>query len=488
MALRFNKAKFGFNVIHKFLIAVSIVTSLSLSVITIGNGIRTMEQTINNQSKDADKLIALSNSYDKSIEERKNAGKDGISNKKEAVDLIKDEIETAWARIQEYQQKRDEIDSSTLSDEKKNTLKKQLRTEVNRKTPGVNENNIDFMTKTTLSEIMYGRAQTSVSKLNDLNGATDVYSEAVDYDKEKIIEEIKAIAEKEYKTPNGTLISFFDENGNTVNVQTAIARLQASISQWQTDTGDVGSSSKIFTLLATYMRIPETAGGMAVSEKMMMVLIFIFGIIQEIIIAKLTPRPVITRKLLSQFSEYIDWSDFNIDKFLLKVYDTYRKTNILSHDEFQRKAEKCVKYMNGDINSIIKEVKAGIKEKDLEKKYTQLSLELEQFKKENENLKSLNENLSSEIEEKKVFEEKYNQAVAELEQLKEATKKKSKKSTSKKKVGLTKDVLKVEDIQPIEETVEEPKIEEKKPREKKRILVRPVEEELEEMISSLDKR
>ena len=57
-----KKALLPWQIVHKFLIAVSIITALSLSVNSIGAGIRKMEQNIKNMSYDAEQLLELQHS------------------------------------------------------------------------------------------------------------------------------------------------------------------------------------------------------------------------------------------------------------------------------------------------------------------------------------------------------------------------------------------------------------------------------------------
>ena len=96
-------------------------------------------------------------------------------------------------------------------------------------------------------------------------------------------------------------------------MQLAISRLQNGISMWQADTGDVGESSKMFTLLATYIKADISAGGMGTSELMLMIFIIFLAIIQEIGIAYCTPAAIIDRATLKLVSRYCEWES-NIEK------------------------------------------------------------------------------------------------------------------------------------------------------------------------------
>lgn len=84
----------------------------------------------------------------------------------------------------------------------------------------------------------------------------------------------------------------------------------------------------------------------------MMVLIMIFGIVQEFLIALFTPKSTIDRKMLSRFDAYFG-EDFNIDLFLLKTYKDYLKKGIINQKDFEAKARKCVELMEDDIDDVI---------------------------------------------------------------------------------------------------------------------------------------
>ena len=177
---------------------------------------------------------------------------------------------------------------------------------------------------------------------NEVIEESSIYEEAVAYDKEQIADTLKAIIDKEYRLPNGELISFINSEGELVNVQLAISRLQMAISEWQNDTGDVGESSKVFTLLATYLKADVKAGGMGAAEWMLLIFIFITGIIQEFLIALSTPAATIERETLISVSRYLRFeSKEERETFLLDVYDNYFGFGVFSKEEYEAKCRKC---------------------------------------------------------------------------------------------------------------------------------------------------
>lgn len=344
-------ARLPWQIAHKFLVLVSIITALSLSVNSIGAGIRTMENTIKNMTADAELLIELKNSINEGVQDKRSAAKESITGQKNAQETAKEEVALAWQRIAEYQSQLDKIDSDldlTYQErtDKKAALKKAA---VSRAPKGVNASNIDYMTQTQLRSIMQAQALE-----NEKIDTSAIYEESIAYDQSQIEDTLRALADKEYKTPDGALIKFINSDGSLVNIQTAISRLQKGIADWQSDTGDVGESSKIFTLIATYLNADVKAGGMGVSEWIMIVLIALFGIVQEFLIYLFTPKATIDRKLLSQVSSYMRWqSEEEKERFLLSVYKSYVGDGIINQDDYDAKCKKCVILMEDNEDDII---------------------------------------------------------------------------------------------------------------------------------------
>lgn len=374
-AKSFNKPKLKWNIIHKFLISISIITSMSLSVITIGNGVREIEQSITNMSTDANDLLELQRSISQASKDRSATAKSNITGRQVALQTSRDEVDRWYDLLVRYQsQYRDISDNTDLSDEDKKLQQDEVIAKIVREIPGATRRNALYFTKADLQKSIQATAQSLEVDTEGLSA----YEDSIAYDTEEVKNKILAIADKEYKNPDGTLLKFLDDDGNPINISMAIGRLQASIMKWQSDTGDAGPSSKMFSLLAIYLHADTTAGGLGVSEIIMMSLIFIFGVVQEFLIAILTPKGSIDRKTLSQFSEYIDWSVFDVNRFLLKTYKDQYDIGILSTKEFEAKAKKCVELLQTTNESIIerfskKEKTAKPKNDKLEEKLNKIT-------------------------------------------------------------------------------------------------------------------
>ena len=344
---RFFWLKLKWNLVHKFLVSISIITSISLSVITIGNGVRKMEQNIKNMTIDAQYLIDLSNSIKNGNADKREAAKSNITGTLAAKSDAKEEVERYFSRLQNYQNKYFEIqDDETLTPEEKHSKGEEIISKIVKEIPGASRKNAIYFSKADLQKTIQNTALE-----NEKEDNSSIYEEAVAYDEQELETYIIAIQDKDYKFPDGSPIVFV-EDGKPVNRQLAISRLQKGIMEWQSDTGDAGASSKIFTLVATYLKADEKAGGLGASEIMMMLLIMIFGIVQEFLIAIFTPKVAISRKMLSQFSEYLDGVDLNM--FMLVTYKSYLDRGIISTEAFEEKSKKAVLLMENSIEDIIK--------------------------------------------------------------------------------------------------------------------------------------
>ena len=383
-----KKALLPWQIVHKFLIAVSIITALSLSVNSIGVGIRKMEQNIKNMSYDAEQLLVLQNSVRDGNKDMRGASKENISGQVKAQQNVAKDFDEKWKYVKDYRTKRDilNVEKESADEERAKQIEEEIlklkKDAVNLAPEGVTNSNIDWVEEYTIKNKLLENAK----KFETIDATSSIQS-GIDFDKSEIESTIKALADKEYRTPDGELISFTNEDGSLVDVQLAISRLQNGISEWQSDTGDVGESSKIFTLIATYINADAKAGGMGISEWMLMILIALFGIVQEFLIYLFTPKATIDRKLLSQVSNYMMWEDEEEkERFLISVYKSYVGDGIINQENYEAKCKKCVSLMQETEDDVIaKWSKKGTKPK-AEKKEKEFSSKVDDSVKEIEEM------------------------------------------------------------------------------------------------------
>ena len=338
-----TKALVPWQLLHKLLICISLLTAMSMSVNSIGAGIRAMQQNIDNMTRDAETLIELNKSVNSGVKEKREAAKDNITGAINAKDDARKEVDRYYSRLVQYQEDYFAIPEDDTD------ARQAVISKIVREIPGATAKNAIYFTKADLQRSIQ-RTASANENVND----TSLYEEAVSYDKNQIEETLIAISDKEYKMPDGTLIHFIDNDGKPINVQLAISRLQNGISMWQADTGDVGESSKVFTLLAMYIKADESAGGIGAAEWMIMLFIFFTGIIQECMIALCTPSATIDRKTLSSVSRHCEWKDEEEkERFLLKVYKSYVGDGVFSKEDYEEKCRKCVELMEETEDDII---------------------------------------------------------------------------------------------------------------------------------------
>lgn len=322
-----------------------------------------MEQNINNMQKDAALLIELDKSVRTGENDRRVATKENFEGQRSAQRMAESETSRYYELLVKYQDQYKKInDDDTLTDEEKHAQGEVVITKIVKEIPGTNRQNALYFNRADL--------RTSIQKKAMQNEVLDTtsYEEDIAYDKALIDNTIKALMDKEYRFPDGELIKFMNEDGELIDIQLAISRLQNGIARWQNDTGDVGESSKIFSMIAVYINADTKAGGMGVSEWMMMIFIAIAGIVQEFLIALFTPKAAIDRKLLSQVSHYLLWENKEQkERFLISVYTDYVGDGIINEEDFNFKCSKCVSLMEQSEDDIIQRFSKKDKDKNKDK-------------------------------------------------------------------------------------------------------------------------
>lgn len=368
-ANRLGKALIPWHLAHKFLIAVSIITALSLSVNSIGSAMKDAERNTTNITVSIDELKALkdqrkSDNTDKRSLTRGNL--EGIATSKTTAEA---EASRYWPDIEKWQLRVREIDEDLeLTDEEKADKKIKERAAYIKRAPTfISSKNIDFISRTELVNKFQ-----EVAKRSEVDNASlEAYAKLANENEEEIKNTIIAL-ENLYKHPDkyedgiiikGQTVSFLDEEGNPIDITQAIGMLQGLREEWKTNS-DIGESSQIFMLISEAITSKigqeKTSGsGSGIAEMLMMIFIATAGIVQEFLIAIFTPKAAIDRKLLSQVSQYLLWKDKNEkEKFLISVYTDYVGDGIINQKQYEFKCKKCVEHMEEGVEEIIKKYSA----------------------------------------------------------------------------------------------------------------------------------
>jgi hypothetical protein len=139
-----------------------------------------------------------------------------------------------------------------------------------------------------------------------------------------------------------------------VLAKSATQMLKALRVDVENDSGDIGSSSKIFMQFGSIFASKKLGdkdfqaalnvkaqGSFGATEIMMMGMLLFLSLLCELAINLFSPKTNISRKMLSQFSEYFD-PDFDVDDFMMDVYIDQLKFGVLDRDAFDRKSKKAV--------------------------------------------------------------------------------------------------------------------------------------------------
>lgn len=436
-----NKLSWKWHVIHKFLIGVSILTSISLSVVSIGTGV-TRNAT---KLKQLDELIIEGTKYNDIVNTAKDTSlkatvsKSVDTSEADALKYTTEQMARIRPAVEEYKRDREAFNLAGLnvnSTEPNEIYSPNPSVYWDRRRDSVNNllQNAGYATQSGqgIYNLNLATVESTIKNQyleNNRPKNADVVKKEMEEARESTLEEARgwletlnslnftrneqSIGEKG-KIVYTSVPVVFDTDQNTdtkVLVTRALSLLKQYRTDVESDSGDIGASSKLFMMVGNawdkaHSKKSETVidalntdvkTGMGSTEIMIMVVIMLFGVVQEFLIALFTPKSTISRKMLYQFDSYFDMKEFDINQFLLVMYRDYYNKGIISKDDFEAKAKKCVELMDDTIDDIKKRYsKKTIYEDKLAKAESQLS-------EKNKEIEELSNRIKSfEIIEKKV--------------------------------------------------------------------------------------
>lgn len=351
---------------HKFMIAISIMTALSLSVNSIGSALKDAERNSTNITISIDELKALkdqkkSDSNDKRTLTRGNL--EGTANSKQTAER---EADRYWPNIEKWQDTlagiyENEEYLALETEEEKTSYIEAKRKPFKKMAPTFIGNNIDYISRSELvTKFQQEAKKTEIDK-----DSIAAYDALANENNEEIRNTILAL-ENLYKHPNsyenglvieGKPVSFLDENGEPIDITQVIGILQGLREEWKNNT-DIGESSQIFMLVSEIVTSKlgedKSSSGSGIAEILMIIIVAIIGIGQEFLIAHFTPKATIDRSLLRQVSEYLLWENKDQkERFLLEVYDDYYGDGVFNQDAFEHKCKKAVEHLERSIDDTI---------------------------------------------------------------------------------------------------------------------------------------
>lgn len=399
-------------------IILSVITSMSLSSISIGAGITRNANLINQ----IDEYIIQGEQYTNI-----NAGADAVTRENlisKATDTsekdARDYAENAVSEIEEFIAvvgpivSAEYVDDENLEDggktatQKKNEALKPYearRTKINNilKGAGYRARSFDelvaFNTMTLAADIKQKRLEYLQSSSNDI--AVEKLGELKENTNVEIyswLETLNALSLINPKTNEPMVFDTSTDKPANVLAKSATQMLKALRVDVENDSGDIGSSSKIFMQFGSIFASKKLGdkdlqaalnvkaqGSFGATEIMMMGMLLFLSLLCELAINLFSPKTNISRKMLSQFSEYFD-PDFDVDDFMMDVYIDQLKFGVLDRDAFDRKSKKAV-----ELTEI---TKASLYEKYSKKNKTIGLKESKEVEKLKDKIRSLEENMT----------------------------------------------------------------------------------------------
>lgn len=363
-----NKPKMRWNVIHKFLIGVSLITAISLSVVSIGDAVRKNQNEILKAKQAYEKIAKYSNTADVSDDAQFKALVKGTNASSNAADTAATQAARIWPIIEDYRTERAEFEAefgNNFSSKEEVVFKGQTiipdtywdkqNSLVQSKIKAAGRNLSISQIRNITSEAVLASQIKKEIEASVANTSLDSLTELADKTNNKAKQEIENL-EGRFNWPDGSPV-IFDPNNISKSLQT-LGDIQSA---YENDSGDVGQSAKMFMIIgpaleskfankATLENITEqkvSTNSFGTTEVMMMILIMIFGIVQEFIIALYTPKSTIDRRTLSQFSEYLDLKEMenkglDVNRFLIKIYNNYLDDGSYSQAKYDYKMEKVI--------------------------------------------------------------------------------------------------------------------------------------------------
>lgn len=392
-----NQLSWKWQIIHKFLIGVSVLTSISLSVISIGTGVTrnstllkqlddlivqgTRYSTVLDTARDTSLKATVSKSVDSSEQDAITFTTAHMNRIRPAVEQYKVDRE-AFNRTSidvrstepnedyspnpsAYWDARNESVNNLLQNAGYDTLSGQQIYNLNLSSvqAAIRSKYLSTYQSRNPEEIKREMDEARQSTINEANGWLKTLN-ALNFTRNERVD----LGKGRYEYHNVPVK--FDDDYESTDTKVLLTRALSLLRQYRTDVesdnGDIGASSKLFMMIGNawdklHMKQADTVTdalnvsvktGMGSTEVMIMVIIMLFGIVQEFLIAIFTPKSTISRKMLYQFDAYFG-PDFKMNDFMLETYLDYYNKGIISKENFEAKAKKCVDLMQNTRQSII---------------------------------------------------------------------------------------------------------------------------------------
>ena len=361
--------------VYLLYVVLSIVTSVSLSTISIGAGITRNANLLNlidTQIKEGEKYLEIDGaSKDANFKHIINSATD--SSEEDAIAFAKNMMTDIWPFIEEYKTERtsfedagydvnsteeiewngNKIIPSSYWDKRNRDVNNKLTNAGHNSVSGsaiknLNRANVErIIQQNQLSLTETRKSENAIEKLNDLSSQSMM--EALGW-----ISTINSLKMVNPKT--GEVATFdIDETNPKVSVSSALTQLKALRVDVESDSGDIGSSSKIFMQVGSWIdgatekktdltnvldnKNPISFGTV---EILMMVMLLFLSLLCELAINQFAPTIKVSRKMLGQFRHCLP-KEFDINLFMLNLNNELRDYDLISDEELEYQIDYCNK-------------------------------------------------------------------------------------------------------------------------------------------------
>ena len=361
--------------VYLLYVVLSIVTSVSLSTISIGAGITRNANLLNlidTQIKEGEKYLEIDGaSKDANFKHIINSATD--SSEEDAIAFAKNMMTDIWPFIEEYKTERtsfedagydvnsteeiewngNKIIPSSYWDKRNRDVNNKLTNAGHNSVSGsaiknLNRANVErIIQQNQLSLTETRKSENAIEKLNDLSSQS--MREALGW-----ISTINSLKMVNPKT--GEVATFdIDETNPKVSVSSALTQLKALRVDVESDSGDIGSSSKIFMQVGSWIdgatekktdltnvldnKNPISFGTV---EILMMVMLLFLSLLCELAINQFAPTIKVSRKMLGQFRHCLP-KEFDINLFMLNLNNELRDYDLISDEELEYQIDYCNK-------------------------------------------------------------------------------------------------------------------------------------------------
>lgn len=370
---RVKRAARWWRIVYVTFILLSVITSVSLSTISIGAGISRNANLI----AQIDEYILTGEQYTSLNEAAKKTTFANTINQAtdtsedDAIRFAKSKMQEIRSAIEDYKSERDEFESQFTgkkidwSSIWKNEVAENYWNKKNRQINILLQNaGYGSVSGTQIKNLNLSKVEETIkinylasSKTANRDKAMSKLAQLTDDTNDEVrgwLDTLNALNLINPKT--GEILEFStDENkAAIVLAKSALTLLKALRVDVENDSGDIGSSSKLFMQLGSAWESRKigdkdlqaalnvkTKGSFGATEVMMMGMLLFLSLLCELLINLFAPKTNISRKMLSQFSEYFD-ANFDVNDFMLEIYLDQLNFGILDKSTFELRSKRAV--------------------------------------------------------------------------------------------------------------------------------------------------